>query len=125
MGQKYLIDTNVLIDVQMNHLPEKGLHFMVEIIDKDFTISFITYIEFLGYTNVTKETSDFIALANMIEINKDIINACINLRRTKNIKLPDAIIAATAIVYDLTLITRNTDDFKNILGIKLINPWRI
>jgi predicted nucleic acid-binding protein len=49
MEQKYLIDTNVLIDAQMNNLPESGMKFMAEIIDKEFTVSFITFIEFLGY----------------------------------------------------------------------------
>jgi len=38
-------------------------------------------------------------------------------------KLPDAIIAATALVYDLTLVTRNVADFKNIDRLKLVNPW--
>ena len=39
------------------------------------------------------------------------------------IKLPDAIIAATALVYDLTLISRNVSDFKNIEGLKVLNPF--
>ncbi|MFT4092628.1 MAG: type II toxin-antitoxin system VapC family toxin [Niabella sp.] len=132
MGQEYLIDTNVLIDAQAKRLPENGLRFMAEIIDKNFTISFITYIisfityiEFLGYKDPTKETEDFIALADMIEMNKNVINASINVRKSVSIKLPDAIIAATALVNDLTLITRNIDDFKNIDGIKLINPWEL
>lgn len=37
-------------------------------------------------------------------------------------KLPDAIIAATALVYDLILITRNTADFKSIDGLKVVDP---
>ncbi|MBS1751893.1 MAG: hypothetical protein JST63_18485 [Bacteroidetes bacterium] len=45
------------------------------------------------------------------------------MRKTYNIKLPDAIIAATALSYELILITRNTIDFKNINNLKLINPW--
>lgn len=125
MEQKYLIDTNVLIDAQMNNLPEAGMKFMAEIIDKEFTVSFITYIEFLGYKDVTKETEDFIALANVLEINKEIIQTCINLRKSKVIKLPDAIIAATALVSDLTLTTRNISDFKNIPELKIINPWEL
>lgn len=125
MEQKYLIDTNVLIDAQMNNLPEAGMKFMAEIIDKEFTVSFITYIEFLGYKDVTKETEDFIALANVLEINKEIIQTCINLRKSKVIKLPDAIIAATALVSDLTLTTRNISDFKNIPVLKIINPWEL
>lgn len=122
MEQKYLIDTNVLIGAQMNSLPEAGMKFMAEIIDKEFTVSFITYIEFLGYKGVTQETEDFIALANVLEINKEIIQTCINLRKSKVVKLPDAIVAATALVSDLTRTTRNVSDFKNIPGLKIINP---
>lgn len=125
MEQKYLIDTNVLIGVQMNDLPEAGMKFMAETLDKDFTISFITYIEFLGYKNVTKETEGFLALANVLEVNKEIIQTCVNLRKSKIIKLPDAIIAATALINELTLVTRNVSDFKNISGLKVIKPWEL
>jgi predicted nucleic acid-binding protein len=48
MGQKYLIDTNTLIDAQMKRIPEKGLQFLAGVINEDFTVSFITYIEFFG-----------------------------------------------------------------------------
>jgi predicted nucleic acid-binding protein len=125
MEEKYLIDTNVLIDAQMKNLPEKGIQFLAEVINKDFIVSFITFIEFLGYKEATKATEDFIALAEVIEINKVIIQTCINLRKTKIIKLPDAIIAATAMAHNFTLVTRDANDFKNISGIKLINPWEL
>lgn len=125
MAEGFLIDTNVLIDAQMNNLPKSGLRFLSEVIDSDFTISFVSYIEFLGYKNASELTEQFISLANVIEIDRDIIEKCILLRRTTSIKLPDAIIAATAISHDLTLITRNIDDFKNIDALKLINPWDI
>jgi predicted nucleic acid-binding protein len=98
---------------------------MAEIIDKEFTVSFITFIEFLGYKDATQETEEFIALANVLEINKEIIQICINLRKSKVIKLPDSIIAATALVSNLTLTTRNLSDFKNIPGLKIINPWEL
>jgi len=44
------------------------------------------------------------------------------IRKSKKIKLPDAILAATAIVYDLTLVTCNSDDFKNIPELKILTP---
>ncbi len=125
MEPKYLIDTNVLIDAQMNNLPETGMKFLKKIIDTDFTVSFITYIEFPGYREITKGTEGFISLSNVLEINKEIIQGCIRLRRTTAIKLPDAIIAATAISFGLHLITRNTGDFKNITKLKLIDPWNL
>ena len=65
----------MLIAAQMNSLPEAGRKFIAEIIDEEFTVSFITYIEFLGYKDATKETEDFIALANVLEINKEILIA--------------------------------------------------
>jgi toxin FitB len=123
MGEKFLIDTNTLIDAQMKTIPTNGLTFLANIINDDFTVSFISYIEYLGYKDATKSSEEFITLANVIEINKLIIDATIAIRKAHKIKLPDAIIAATALVYNLTLITRNTSDFKNIAGIKVVNPF--
>ncbi|MDR1220966.1 MAG: PIN domain-containing protein [Treponema sp.] len=40
-------------------------------------------------------------------------------------KLPDAIIAATALTENFALVTRNNDDFKNIAGLELLNPWEL
>ena len=39
------------------------------------------------------------------------------------IKLPDAIIAATALVHNLTLLTRNEKDFSKISNVEITNPW--
>ena len=83
MAAKYLIDTNSLIDAQTRKLPEKGLAFLADAINDQFTVSFVTYIEFLGYKDVTQANKDFITLATLIEINKDIIDACIELRKTQ------------------------------------------
>lgn len=125
MGQKYLIDTNTVIDAQMKKLPEKGLEFLAGIINNNFTVSFITYIEFLGYKDATQATEDFIYLADVIEINKSIIDTCIALRKSHTIKLPDAIIAATALALDYTLITNNEKDFAGIPNLKFVNPYKV
>jgi predicted nucleic acid-binding protein len=95
------------------------------IINENFIISFITYIEVLGYKNVQQSTADFINLASVIEIDKSIIDNCVALRKQKNIKLPDAIIAATALVNNLTIISRNTKDFQNIKGLSYLNPHEL
>ena len=122
MGQKYLIDTNVLIDAQMSRLPRKGLNFLANVINEHFIVSFITFIEYLGYKNITKSSEDFISLANVIEIDKQIIQSCIDLRKNYKIKLPDAIIAATALSRNLTLVTNNEKDFTQIQNILVVNP---
>ena len=121
MGQKYLIDTNVLIDAQMGRLPEKGLTFLANVMNENFIISFITLIEYLGYKDISKSSEEFISLAEVIETDKIIIRHCIDLRKNYKIKLPDAIIAATALARNLILITNNKKDFAVIQNLTVIN----
>ena len=125
MKTNYLIDTNVLIDAQMKRLPANGLAFLSKTIDENFTVSFISYIEFLGYKSLSEASWLFIKLAKVVEINKMVIDACIKLRKTQRIKLPDSIIAATAIVHNYTLISNNESDFINIQGLNLLNLYSL
>jgi predicted nucleic acid-binding protein len=125
MGTKYLIDTNTLIDAQSFKLPKKGLEFLAEVIDAHFLVSFITYIEFLGYKNISQSNKEFIEMAQVIEINISIIDICIELRKKYRIKLPDAIIAATAIHHNFCIVTNNENDFKMIKNLKCINPYNL
>ena len=60
---------------------------------------------------------------SILEITPDVILHCVNIRRNKKVKTPDAIIAATAIANDYTLISNNDKDFKSIQGLKYINPY--
>ncbi len=71
---------------------------------------------------------EFINGAEVIFVNDEIITAAIKIRKTFNkIKLPDAIIAAIALVYGLILLSDNDIDFKRIeaLGLKYLNPKNI
>ncbi len=79
----------------------------------------------MGYKNIAKAAEDFIGLADVIEIDKKIIDNCIKIRKAHKIKLPDAIIAATAISLGFTLITRNTSDFKDIRGLKTLDLYAL
>jgi len=125
MGQKFLIDTNILIDFQTKRIPQSGLDFVADAIDDTFIISFVSYIEFLGYKNVTKAMEDFISIAETIEINKAIINQTVLIRKANKISFADAVIAATAMVHNLTLLSHNAKDFKKIRGLRIIDPHNI
>ena len=59
----------------------------------------------------------------MLELEQPVKLKTAEIRKAHKLKLPDAIIAATAIVYDLTLISRNVSDFKNINGLKIMDIW--
>ncbi len=65
----------------------------------------------------------FIDEAIVLELEKAIKLKTADIRKAHKIKLPDAIIAATAFVHNLTLITRNTKDFKGIDKLKIVNPF--
>ena len=123
MGTQYIVDTNVLIDAQMKRLPSNGLIFLAKAINSDFIISFITQIEYLGYKNISKESEEFISLADVIWIDQHIIEKSIEIRKNHKIKLPDAIIAATALTRGLILVTHNEDDFVGVHDLMLINPY--
>jgi toxin FitB len=125
MGKRYLIDSNILIEYIGKILPIASHAAITTIIDEEFNISFINKIEVLGHSSAGSRLKDFIELAAMYDINNEIIEQTIELRKNYKIKIPDAIVAATALVYNLTLITHNIADFKNISGLDLLNPWGI
>lgn len=124
MGQ-YLIDNNVISNYFSELLSEKGMDLVSEIIDKTPNISVITEIEALSWisSDLNKEivVKDFIQNANVLPLTSSIVKQTIVIRRSKKTKTPDAIIAATAIVNDLSLITSDKG-FDNIKGLKIIDP---
>lgn len=63
--------------------------------------------------------------AEVIFIDEDVAELTIELKRTKNIKLADALIASTALLNDLVLATRNVDDFSMIDGLEIYNPFQV
>lgn len=128
MGIKYIWDTNTAIYYLQQQYPPSAEKFMDDLVaEARPVISAITEIELLCWKTATekdiKVLHSFIDDAMVIELERPIKLKTADIRKTKRIKLPDAIIAATALVYGLTLVTRNTSDFKNIEGLNLVNPW--
>lgn len=122
---QYLIDSNSIIDYLGKKLRPAGMEFMNQIIDNVPNVSVISKIEVLGFNTTDqhyKLLSDFMNDATVLNLTEPIVEICIDLRKKNKTKLPDAIIASTALVYDLVLITRNIPDFNNIQGLKVINP---
>ena len=121
----YLLDTNVVINYLDASLPEGGMELLNIIVDEKPMVSVVTKIETLGFNFMSIEEQNamelFIEGSSIIDLNHDIVNKTIALRKTKKIKLPDAIIAATALVYALILISHNTADFLGIKGLPYSN----
>jgi predicted nucleic acid-binding protein len=125
----YLLDNNAVINYLDGSMPTSAMLSMNNIVDIESNISVITKIETLGFAFKTMAdqitTESFVNGSTILHLDDDIVNFTINIRKTNKIKTPDAIIAATALVYNLTLISRNLSDFKNILGLQVIDPFTL
>jgi len=69
------------------------------------------------------EAESFVNASTLFYLTNSIADQTILIRRQHKIKLPDAIIAATALVNNFQLITRNDSDFSRINGLNVINPF--
>jgi len=69
---------------------------------------------------------EFINTASLIHLDDQVIRQTILLRREyRKLKPGDSVIAATALINDRILVTRNSTDFKNINNLQILNPWDI
>jgi predicted nucleic acid-binding protein len=124
MEQQYLIDTNSVIDYLGNKIPISGMDFMNSVIDAVPNLSVVTKIELLGFNAPEPHYNTLVSFINdatVFDLTNAVVDVSIEIRKKYKTKLPDAIIAATALVYDLVLISRNIDDFKNISELKVID----
>jgi len=121
---KYLPDSNIII----YHL--NGNKTATDFITKNMNIcavSRITYVEVTAFDFTDDEfpkVKDFMDCFNTLDTNKAIAVQCLKNRKIRKIKIPDNFIASTAQVNDLILVTRNTDDFKQ-LDVNILNIFDI
>jgi predicted nucleic acid-binding protein len=125
MGTRYLLDTNAVLDFMGKKLPAKSQSFLSEIIDEEINISAINKIELLGFSFIEQTLIDFVSFSEVYPIDDETIDKTIDLRKQHKIKLPDAVIAATAIINDFTLITHNTKDFQKITELQVIDSYSL
>jgi predicted nucleic acid-binding protein len=116
IGNKVVLDSNILILASKQELDISKLLSSYE----KFYVSIVTYIEVLGYKNMSNEEIDIIKMffnnIEIIDVDFEIAKIVITYKTQviKKIKLPDAIILATAKHLGGVLLTRNTVDFTNI-----------
>ena len=121
-----VFDTNILIYHLKGCLPEAGSEILRSSLGRGAVCSIITRLEVLGYDQPWPEKLKAQALLKLFQeraLDEAIADCTIQLRQQQRIKLPDAIIAATALTESLPLVTRNAKDFQNIAGLQLINPF--
>ncbi len=114
VDMQYLLDTNTLI-YYLND--DKVAIDFVENNLKNSAISSITYLEILVFPydeEEDKKVRDFLELFKIYDVDRNLLDIAIKTYRTKKVKMADNLIGSTAKLYNLTLVTRNIDDFKNM-----------
>jgi hypothetical protein len=121
----YLLDTNILIYYFNGNMECAVKDKVSMLIRESFQISIISKMEFLGFPFNGQErlkAEQFMGCSTIRSLSDEIVQHVIDIRKEKSIKLPDAIIAATAVQYSATLVMRNTKDFK-ALALETYNPF--
>jgi len=131
----YLLDTNVVSELRRPRPHGAILAWLREVAEADIHLSAVTLGELEAGIEMTREQDPAKAAAieswleqvaqtyNVLPMDAGIFRAWARLmhRRSDDL-IEDAMIAATAIVHDLTVVTRNVRDFDR-LGVRTLNPF--
>ena len=118
-----LLDSNILIYAANQSAPE------IEALatSADSAVASVTQIEVYGFTGLKPEEEAALDILfrrlTVHSLDEAVIKRAIALRQESKMGLADAIIAATALVHELPLATRNEADFKHVAGLRVVNPF--
>ena len=108
-GTKYLLDTNFILGILKSDTPALAELSSRRILAGECSYSAITRMELLGFHRITQNEEILIKQKlehfSYLPLTKDIEDRVIDLRQSRKIKLPDAIIAATALCFGIELLT--------------------
>ncbi|MDB9487257.1 type II toxin-antitoxin system VapC family toxin [Dolichospermum circinale CS-537/01] len=124
---KYLYDTNIFIYYLADDIIVNSWFTQEFLNVHEILLSPIIRIELLSFAGLSQEEDecieDLLSQFTVVPLSQEIENKTIQLKRNYKIKLPDAIIAATAINQNAILVTRNISDFQAITELKIVNPF--
>lgn len=120
MGQlmKALLDTNIIIDY-LNGIAQAQTELSRH---EQCAISVVTWMEVMvgALGELAEPTEQFLRRFECINIDESVASEAVQLRQKHKIKLPDAIVWASARVHGYLLVTRNVKDFSpDAVGVRL------
>ncbi len=124
MESGFILDSNIAVYLLQGLLTKNASLFLRKVLKQIAQLSLISKIELLCWDEESSLIENFIDDSIILPISDEIVVKTIEIRRKYKTKLPDAIIAATAIIYNCKLITRNENDFRKIEELSFINPFK-
>ncbi len=117
-----LLDSNIIIyATQTEHAALRKF-----IADHAPAVSVISFIEVLGYHRLRDEERQFLErffqATAVLPVSDAVVHWAIKLRQRRRMTLGDAIVAGTAVEHGRVLVTHNTEDFRWISEIELLDP---
>ena len=107
-----LVDTDVFVDhLRGAHELQAGRHRL--------SYSVITRAELFAGTTGSDLVTQLLRAFRELPVDREVAERAGRIRRESGLRLPDALVAATAIVRDLGLVTRNLRDFDRVRGLRL------
>lgn len=134
---KYLLDTNVVSETRKRRASPELMAFLGELSSGSAHISVLTLGE-LRRGVVLKQAANPALAAEfaewLVDIERDYVSRTLpvtaeiahrwgEMSSDRTRPVTDTLIAATAFVHDLTVVTRNERDYRD-LGVRVLNPWR-
>ena len=128
MGLNLLYDTNTFIYFFNDQLINRMLFDKTFISENNIYISSISRIELLSFNKLSKNEKKIINLFlnefTIIPVTKEIEDMCIEIRKKSGIKIPDAIILATAKFINAKIVTADEKMIKHFKKKDIINPLK-
>lgn len=91
------------------------------------SVSVVSKVETLGYHRLSGDEKSFLeeffGAADVLSVSQSVIREAIQLRQRRSMSLGDALIAGTALAYDLRLGTHNATDFAWIEEMDIVDPF--
>ncbi len=118
-----LLDSNILIYAAKEQMPE--IETMVT--SEENAVASVVQIEVYSFPGLKAEEKAALDVLfrrlTVHPLDTVVIEQAIALRQQRKMGLADAIVAATALVHGVPLVTRNVSDFKQVAGLKLVDPF--
>lgn len=117
-----ILDSNIIIyAAQAEHSVLRAF-----ILEHNPCVSTVSYVEVLGYHNLTETErryfEEFFGFAELVDISLPVLDRAVSLRQQRKMGLGDALIAGTALTHGFRLVTHNLEDFEWVDGLEVLDP---